>query len=102
MYRVGDHILWDPPFPGHLIQVSQEISIGGGRRLARGGQQPLESMAEVGAADSAVDQGGCGFLYLGTDLPFGGSVGYIVWVRDMGDDSVHQEGVGGITPHSDP
>ena len=49
--RVVNHILWDPPRPGHLLQVYWDSYLGGRRQLARGGQQPSEGTSEVGAAD---------------------------------------------------
>ena len=41
-----------------------------------------------------IDQGGGGFPDLGPDILGGGSVGYFVWVRYVGDDAAHREGVG--------
>ena len=41
-------------------------------------------MAEVGAADLGVEQGGCGCPDIGPDLLGGGSVSHAVWVGDVG------------------
>ena len=52
----------------------------------------------MGAADAVVEQGGGGCPDLGPDILGGGSVGTIVLVRDMGDDTAHWEVVGGVLP----
>ena len=52
----------------------------------------------MGKADTSVDQGGGGCSDLGSDILGGGSVGNVVWVRDVGDDAAHQEGVERIPP----
>ena len=80
----GNHSLWGPPYPGHLIQVSQDSSLGGGQQLASGNQQPLESASELGTADEGAEQGGCGCPDLGPDLLGDGPVGHDVRVRDVG------------------
>ena len=46
--RGGNNSLWDPPHPGHLLQVSRDSFLGSGQQLASGGQQPLERTEEVG------------------------------------------------------
>ena len=45
---------------------------------------------------------GYGFLDLGPDILGGGTVGIVVWVRDVCDDPTHQEGVGRIPPQVGP
>ena len=55
-------------------------------------------MAEVGEADTVIDQGGGGCPYLGTYILCGGSVGPVVRFRDVGDDVEHR----GVYPHSVP
>ena len=84
--------------PGHCLQVPRSISLVGRGRLAGGGPQVLEGMAEVGESDAGIEQVGCGCLDLGTDILCGGSVGPVVRVRDVGDDAAHWEGVGKIPP----
>ena len=100
--RVGDYSLWDPPRPSHLLQVSCESPLCGGQRLASGGQQPSEITAEVGADDSILELGWCGFPDLGEDLPGSGSVGHNLLVRDVGHDTPHWEGLGRIPPQGGP
>ena len=39
---------------------------------------------------------------LGTDILGCGSVGSVVWVRNMGGDAAHQEGFGQIPPQGGP
>ena len=56
--RGTHHSLRDPPRPSHLLQLYQESSLRGGRRLVRGGHKPSERTEEVGAADKGADQGG--------------------------------------------
>ena len=92
----GNNSLWDTPCPGHLLQVSQEISIGSGQQLAIGGQQPSESTAEVGAADEGAEQGRCVCPDLVPDLLGGGPVGHAVQVGDVYHDSPNWEGLGQI------
>ena len=59
-------------------------------------------MAEVGAADPCVNQGGCRCPYLEPDLPSIGSVGHDLRVRDVGHDTPHWEGFGRIPPQGGP
>ena len=59
-------------------------------------------MAEVGEADTVIDQGGGGCPYLGTYILCGGSVGPVVRFRDVGDDVEHREGIGQIPPQGHP
>ena len=47
----GIHIRWNVPCPSNLFQIFWVNSHGGGRQLARGGQQPAEGKAEADAAD---------------------------------------------------
>ena len=82
-----------PPSPGHFIQLPRESSIGGRRRLAGGGPQPAEDMAEVGGDYANIDQGGGGCPDLKPDIIGCGAVGPVVRVRDGGDDIVNWEDV---------
>ena len=56
----------------------------------------------MGEAVSGIDQIWCGCPDLGPDILGGGSVGPVARVRDVGDDSSHQEGVGRIPPQGGP
>ena len=38
----------------------------------------------------------------GTDLLGGGAIGPDIWVRDVGSDTAHEEGVGRIPPQGGP
>ena len=96
--RGGFHRLWDPPRPGHYLQVPRASSIVGRQRLAGSGPQPAEVTAEVGEVDAVLEKGGGGCPDLGPDIIEGGSVVHVVRVRDVGDNAVHQEGVVRITP----
>ena len=53
--RGGYNILWDPPRPGHLLQLFRESSLGGGERLTSSGQQPSTSTVEVRADDRGTE-----------------------------------------------
>ena len=57
-------------------------------------------MAEVGTADSGVEQGGLGCLDLGSNLFCSGSVGHSLQVVDVGHDTAHWEILGRIPPQS--
>ena len=59
--------------------------------MSSGGQQPLDSMAEVGAAGYGVEKGGCRFPDLGPDLLGVGSVGHDLQVEDVGHDTENKE-----------
>ena len=50
-YIDGNHRLWYPPHPSHLLKVPGEIILGEGRRLSIGIPQYFEGMSEVGAVD---------------------------------------------------
>ena len=56
----------------------------------------------MGEADTVLEQGGGRFPELRPNIIGGDSVGPLVWVGDVGDDSVHQEGVGQIPPQGGP
>ena len=56
----------------------------------------------MGAADSDIDQEGNGCPDIGTYLLGSGAIGLDVRVRDMGTDTVHEEGVGRIPPQGGP
>ena len=85
----GFHHLWNIPRPCHYLQVPRASSLGGRQRLARGGTQPAKYMAEVGKANTGLEQGGCGCPDLGPDVLGGVSVSHVVRVEDMGDDTVY-------------
>ena len=59
-------------------------------------------MVEVGAVEDGDDQGGCGYLDLGTDLLGDGSVGHAVRVEDMGHETPHWECSWRISPKGGP
>ena len=59
-------------------------------------------MSEVGVADADIEQARGVCPELGTDILGGGSVCPVAWVRDIGDDAVHQEVVGWIPPQVSP
>ena len=96
------HCLWDSPRPGHCLRVPRLSYLSRRRRLAGGGPQPAEGMAEVGEADAGLEQGGGGCPDLGTDILGGGAVGPTLQVRDMANDAAHQEGVGWIPLQGGP
>ena len=50
----------------------------------------------MGAADSDIDKGGSGYLDIRKYLLGGSAIGRAVWVRYMGPDATHEEGIGGI------
>ena len=101
--RGVNHRLWDPPLPGNLHQISWEIYLGGGgKQLGSGGPQPAESITEVGAVESGVEQGGCRCPDLGPDLLSGGSVRNYLRVGDVGHGNAHGEGSGRIPPQGGP
>ena len=100
--RVGDHSLWDPPRPGHIIQLYSQSYLGGRRRLVSSVQQPAEITAKVVAADKGADQGGCGCLDLGPDILGSGTFSNVVRFGDVGDDPPHWEGVRRIPPQGGP
>ena len=52
----------------------------------------------MGSADSDIEKGGSGCLGIGADLLGGGTISIAIWVRDMGPDDMHEEGVGRILP----
>ena len=52
----------------------------------------------MGASVQGVNQGGCICPDLGENLHGGVSGGPNVWVRDVGDDTAHWEGLGRIPP----
>ena len=56
--RYGDHSIWDPPCPVHLLQLPWYNLLGVVRRLARYGTQTLAGTKEVGADIYVVDQVG--------------------------------------------
>ena len=49
-----------------------------------------------------IEQEGCGCLDLGENLCNGVSEGHAVWVRDMGDNTAHWEGLGRIPSQGGP
>ena len=98
----GDHCIWNPPLPGHLLQVPWEIPLDGERRLASGGPQPLKGAAEVGVAVYGAEQGRCVCPYLKDNLHGGGSFSDYIQVGDVGDDTAHWEVFGRIPPHGGP
>ena len=51
----GSHSLWDPPRPGHFLQLPRNISLGGRKRLAVSGLQPAEGMLEVVKANTSIE-----------------------------------------------
>ena len=53
-------------------------------------------MTEVGAGVQSVEQGGCGCLDLVENLCGGDSGVHVVRFGDMGDDTIHWEGLGQI------
>ena len=82
-------------YPGRFI-------LSGGRWMGISGQKPLEITSEVCADNKGVDQGGCGWTDLRTDLLGGGPAGHTVWVRDVGHDPPHWEGFGRIPSQGCP
>ena len=48
--------------------------------MADGGPQPAEGTAEVGEADTSIDQGGGWFPGLGPDILVRGVVGLAIWI----------------------
>ena len=50
----------------------------------------------VGEDDAGLEQGGGGCLDLGPDILGGGAVGPAIHTRDVGDVTMHQEGIGRI------
>ena len=101
-YRDGNHIIQDPPRPGHLLQVHWEIPIGVGKLLDTGGPQYLEVTTEVVTSVKVVDQVGCGCPDLGKNLRGGASGGHAVRVGYMGDYTTHWEASGRIPPQVGP
>ena len=59
-------------------------------------------MSEVGADVLAAEQGGSRCLYLGQYLHGGGSGVHAIRVRDVGNETLHWEGFGRITPLGGP
>ena len=62
------------------------------------GAQPPARQAEVGAANSGVEQGGSRCQDIGTDLFWGGTIGPAIRFIYMGTDTLYEEGVGRIQP----
>ena len=56
----------------------------------------------MGATVQGVGQGGRECPYLREYLRGGGSIGSIVWVGNVGDDTVHLEASGRIPPQGGP
>ena len=56
----------------------------------------------MGTADSEIKQGGIGCPDIGTYLLGGSTIGHAEWVRDMGPDAAHEDGVGRIPPQGGP
>ena len=56
----------------------------------------------MGAAGLDIDQGSRGCLDINIDLLGVGAIGANIRVRDMGTDSVYEEGVGRIPPQGGP
>ena len=52
--------------------------------------------------DSYIEKGGSGCPDTRTYLLGGSAMGHAVWVRDMGPDTAHEEGVGRIPPQGGP
>ena len=100
--REVNHSLWVPHLPGHLLQVPWEISLGGGRRLARSGPQLSEGTAEVGVAVSGADQGVRRCPDLREDLRGGGSGSHSLRVGYVGNDTTHWDSFGRIPPQGIP
>ena len=82
-----DHRLQYPPCPSHLNQVTCEIPIGIGQRLAGGGAQPMEGATEAGATVQGIGKGGRGCPDVGKNLCGGGPGVYYVRVVDVVDDT---------------
>ena len=66
--------------------------------LAGGSAQPTEGTGEVGASVHGVGKGGCRCLDLRNNLHGGCPGGPVVWVGDVGDDTMHWEVFGLIPP----
>ena len=62
----------------------------------------VEGVAKVGAADKGVEERGSVCLYLGKVLNGGFPGSFTVWVRDVGDDTTHWEGIGLSPPQDGP
>ena len=75
------------------ILSTLEIYIGQFKR-----ERDRERFLIPGEADKGDEQGGCGCPDLRSDLLGGGPVGHAVWVRGVGHDPPHWEGVGRIPP----
>ena len=56
----------------------------------------------MGATDQGVGKRGRGFQDLGKDLCGSGRESFSVWVRYVGDDTMHWEGFGSIPPQGVP
>ena len=56
----------------------------------------------MGAAVQGIDQGGCRCPELRENFCGGGSGSSILWVRDVGADTVHWDASGRITPQGGP
>ena len=56
----------------------------------------------MGTTVHGVGKGGSGFLDLVNNLRGGGPGGPVVWVVDVGDDTIHWEGVGMVPPQGGP
>ena len=70
--------------------------------MASGGWQPVEGKAEVGETDEGYGKRGGGCLDLGTYILGGGPVRDDIRVEDVGDDPVHRESFGRISPQGGP
>ena len=60
--------------------------------------KPPTRQAEMGAANSGIDQGGSRCPDIGTDIFGGGTIGPAIRVINMGPDTVYIEGAGIIPP----
>ena len=68
--------------------------------MASGGQQPVKGKSKWGMTDKGASKRGCRCPDLGPYILGGGAVSIVIWVGDMGDDSMHQESSERNTPQN--
>ena len=93
-----NHSIKYPPCPSHLLQVPCDSPLGVGHLLANGDAQSLVGVTEVGADVQGAKQGGRRCPDLGDILRGGGSGDSIVYVGDVGVDTVYWEASGRFPP----
>ena len=66
--------------------------------MTSSGAKPPAPQAEVGEANSGVEQGGIGIQDIRKYLIGGVAISPDIWVRDMVNDTAYADGVGRIPP----